>query len=161
MFKKYILPLFLSFLITFSAAFIGSAFTSKSIANWYQFLNKPSFAPPNWLFAPVWTILFLMMAIAVFLVWQKRKAIPIKTALILYLVQLILNAFWSVIFFGFRNPALAFFEIIVLWLLILFTLMNFYKINKIAGFLFLPYLLWVSFATILNLSIWLLNEATR
>jgi tryptophan-rich sensory protein len=92
-----------------------------------------------------------------FLVWQKRNAIPIKTALILYLFQLILNAFWSVIFFGFRKPALAFFEIIVLWLLILFTLINFYKINKIAGFLLLPYLLWVSFAAILNLSIWLLN----
>jgi len=157
MFKKYIFPFLVSFLVTFSAAFIGSSFTSQSIATWYQFLNKPSFAPPNWLFAPAWTLLYFLMALTVFLVWQKRKEIAVKTAVIFYFLQLILNALWSAIFFGLRNPALAFLEIIVLWFLILLTLIKFYKINKIAGLLLIPYLLWVSFASILNLFIWLLN----
>lgn len=157
MFKKYIIPLFLSILITFSAAFIGSFFTAKSIDNWYQFLNKPFFAPPNWLFAPVWTLLYILMALSAFLIWQKKKELKVNKALTLYFIQLILNAIWSIVFFGFRRPALAFFEIILLWLFILLTLIDFYKIKKMAGLLLIPYLLWVAFAAILNLSVWILN----
>jgi len=157
MFKKYILPFLIFLFITFLAAFIGSFFTAKSIPNWYQFLNKPVFAPPNWLFGPAWTLLYLLMTIAAFLVWQKRKEVKTKRALTLYFVQLTLNALWSVIFFGFQNLGLAFLEIVILWLFILSTFFNFYKIRKTAGFLFLPYLCWVTFAAILNLSVWLLN----
>jgi len=98
------------------------------------------------------------MAIAAFLIWQQRGAFVVKTALIFYFSQLILNALWSIIFFGLRKPGLAFIEIIVLWVFIFLTLIKFYQINKTAGLLLLPYLLWVTFASVLNLSVWLLNS---
>jgi tryptophan-rich sensory protein len=157
MFKKYLWPLMVSFFIAFSAGLIGSLFTAKSINAWYQFLNKPSFAPPNWLFAPAWTLLYLLMAIAAFLIWQKRKEFPSQIALRFYFIQLILNALWSIIFFGLHNPGWAFLEIVFLWIFILLTLIKFYKINKTAGWLLVPYLLWVSFASILNCAVWMLN----
>lgn len=157
MFKKSILPLLISILIVFSFGFIGSFFTTPSIATWYAFINKPSFSPPNWLFAPAWTLLYILMAIAAFLIWQKRDNPKTKQALIFYGIQLVLNAFWSIIFFGMHNPGLALLEIIILWLFILIILIKFYKINKTAGLLFIPYLLWVSFASILNYAIWILN----
>ena len=155
---KNILYFILSLLIVFLVAFIGSSFTTKSIANWYRFLKRPPFAPPNWLFAPAWGLLYLLMAIAAFLIWQQRGAFVVKTALIFYFSQLILNTLWSIIFFGLRKPGLAFIEIIVLWVFILLTLIKFYQINKTAGLLLLPYLLWVTFASVLNLSVWLLNS---
>jgi tryptophan-rich sensory protein len=158
MIKQKILPLMSFILITFIAAFIGSLFTTPSIASWYRNLNKPSFAPPNFLFAPVWTILFFLMAIAAFLVWQNKNNPQAKKALIFYFVQLAFNSLWSIIFFGLHNPGVAFLEIIILWLLILLTLIKFYKIQKIAGLLLVPYLLWVSFASFLNLFVWLLNK---
>ena len=157
MFKKSILPLLVFILITLFAGFIGSLFTTPSIASWYAFINKPSFSPPNWLFAPVWSLLYILMGIAAFLIWQKRDNLKTKPALMFYGIQLILNTFWSIIFFGMHNPGLAFLEIIILWTFILITLIKFYKINKAAGFLFIPYLLWVSFASILNFAIWMLN----
>jgi len=158
MIKQKILPLIGFILITFIAAFIGSLFTTPSIASWYRNLNKPSFAPPNFLFAPVWTILFFLMAIAAFLVWQNKNNPQAKKALIFYFVQLAFNSLWSIIFFGLHNPGVAFLEIIILWILILLTLIKFYKIQKIAGLLLVPYLLWVSFASFLNLFVWLLNK---
>jgi tryptophan-rich sensory protein len=158
MIKQKILPLIGFILITFIAAFIGSLFTTPSIASWYRNLNKPSFAPPNFLFAPVWTILFFLMAIAAFLVWQNKNNPQTKKALTFYFVQLAFNSLWSIIFFGLHNPGVAFLEIIILWLLILLTLIKFYKIQKIAGLLLVPYLLWVSFASFLNLFVWLLNK---
>ena len=158
MIKQKILPLMSFILITFIAAFIGSLFTTPSIASWYRNLNKPSFAPPNFLFAPVWTILFFLMAIAAFLVWQNKNNPQAKKALIFYFVQLAFNSLWSIIFFGLHNPGVAFLEIIILWLLILLTLIKFYKIQKIAGLLLVPYLLWVSFASFLNIFVWLLNK---
>ena len=157
MFKKSILPLLISILITLSAGFIGSFFTTSSITTWYAFINKPFFSPPNWLFAPVWTLLYILMGISAFLIWKKRDNLKTKQAFIFYGIQLILNALWSIIFFGMHNPGLALLEIIILWLFILITLIKFYKINKIAGLLFIPYLLWVSFASILNYAIWMLN----
>ncbi|NMB92300.1 MAG: tryptophan-rich sensory protein [Parcubacteria group bacterium] len=157
MIKQKIIPLLGFLLITFVAAFIGSSFTTPNIASWYRTLTKPSFAPPNWLFAPVWTILFVLMAVAAFLVYQKREHSEVKGALIFYFVQLILNSLWSIIFFGLHNPQLAFFEIIVLWIFILVTLIKFYKIHRTAGLLLVPYILWVSFASILNCAVWLLN----
>jgi len=157
MFKKHLFPLLISILLALSAGFIGSFFTTPSISSWYAFINKPSFSPPNWLFAPVWTLLYILMSIAAFLIWQKRDNPKAKQALRFYGTQLILNALWSIIFFGMHNPGLAFLEIIFLWSFILITLIKFYQINKIAGLLFIPYLLWVSFALILNLFVWMIN----
>jgi len=155
--KKYLFPLLISILIALSAGFIGSFFTTPSISTWYAFINKPSFSPPNWLFAPVWTLLYILMGIAAFLIWQKRDNQKTKQALRFYGTQLILNALWSIIFFGMHNPGLAFLEIIFLWIFIFLTLIKFYKINKTAGLLFVPYLAWISFALILNYAVWMLN----
>jgi benzodiazapine receptor len=146
-------------ILTFSAAFVGSIFTREAVPDWYATLNRPSFTPPNWLFSPVWTILYLLMAISAFLVWQKGLANPaVKIALILYLIQLILNALWSVIFFGLKLPLPAFIEIIMLWTAIAFTILAFARVSITAALILVPYILWVSFAAVLNFSIWFLNR---
>lgn len=131
---------------------IGSFFTISSIPTWYQTLIKPPFSPPNWIFGPVWTTLYILMGISLYLVWGKRR-IPM-----IFWIQLILNAAWSIIFFGMRNPALAFADIVVLWIAIFLTMKAFHPISKLAAYLLIPYFLWVSFASILNLSIWMLNK---
>ena len=134
--------------------------TRGSILTWYPTLVKPSFNPPNWVFAPVWSMLYIMMGIAAGLVWDRidfEKEI-VKKALVIFAVQLGLNALWSYIFFGLHNPMLAGIEIVLLWLMIYETYTQFSKINKIAGYLFIPYLAWVSFAMVLNASIWWLNR---
>lgn len=130
---------------------LGSFFTVSSIPIWYQTLNKPAFSPPNWVFGPVWTILYILMGISLYLVWTKRKVPPV------FWIQLILNALWSIIFFGLKNPTLALIDIIVLWIAIVLTIKSFSKINKLAGNLLMPYLIWVSFASVLNLGVVLLN----
>lgn len=141
--------------------FSGMA-TQSSIKTWFPTLIKPSFNPPNWVFAPVWSMLYIMMGIAAGLVWNRMEASKdkelVKKSLIFFAIQLGLNALWSVLFFGLRNPMLALIEIVLLWLMIYETYIKFSKIDKIAGYLFLPYLAWVSFATILNASIWWLNK---
>ena len=134
--------------------------TRSAITTWYPTLVKPSFNPPNWVFAPVWSMLYIMMGVAAGLVWNRidfEKEI-VKKALVFFAIQLALNALWSYLFFGLRNPTLAGIEIVILWLMIFETYVKFSKINKIAGYLFIPYLLWVSFATVLNASIWWLNR---
>ena len=134
--------------------------TRSAITTWYPTLVKPSFNPPNWIFAPVWSMLYIMMGDAAGLVWNRidfEKEI-VKKALVFFAIQLALNALWSYLFFGLRNPTLAGIEIVILWLMIFETYVKFSKINKIAGYLFIPYLLWVSFATVLNASIWWLNR---
>jgi benzodiazapine receptor len=134
--------------------------TRSSIETWYPTLVKPSFNPPNWIFAPVWSMLYIMMGVAAGLVWDRIdfEKIMVKKALVLFAIQLGLNALWSYLFFGLMNPTLALIEIVVLWLMIYETYIQFAKINKIAGYLFIPYLLWVSFAAVLNGSIWWLNR---
>lgn len=134
--------------------------TKSAIMTWYPTLIKPSFNPPNWIFAPVWSALYVMMGVAAGLVWSRMEEEKevVKSALILFAIQLGLNALWSYLFFGLKNPMLAGLEIIVLWLLIYETYIKFGKINKIAGYLFIPYLLWVSFAAVLNGAIWWLNR---
>ena len=134
--------------------------TRSAITTWYPSLIKPSFNPPNWIFAPVWTMLYVMMGVAAGLVWNRidiEKEL-VKKALIFFAIQLALNALWSFLFFGLKNPMLAGIEIVVLWLMIYETQTKFAKLNKIAGLLFIPYLLWVSFALVLNMSIWWLNR---
>jgi len=155
--KKYTLVFIFFLFVTFLAAFIGNFFTAPNIQNWYAVLEKPSFSPPNWLFGPVWTILYFLMAVSAFLIWQERESPQRKKALTLYFVQLALNTLWSIIFFGWHNLGLAFVEIIFLWFFIFLTLTTFYRIKKLSGILFIPYLIWVSFASILNLAIWQLN----
>lgn len=134
--------------------------TRSAIADWYPTLIKPSFNPPNWIFAPVWSMLYVMMGVAAGLVWDRmqQESEVVKKALLFFAIQLGLNALWSYLFFGLHNPMLAGLEIIVLWLMIYETYVQFAKINKIAGYLFIPYLAWVSFAAVLNASIWWLNK---
>ncbi len=134
--------------------------TRAAITDWYPTLVKPSFNPPNWIFAPVWSMLYIMMGVAAGLVWNRmeQEREVVKKALIFFAIQLALNALWSYLFFGLHNPMLAGLEIIVLWLMIFETYVQFGKINKIAGYLFLPYIAWVSFAAVLNASIWWLNS---
>ncbi len=148
--------LVISIFICLLAGFIGSFFTSPAIPTWYATLQKPSFAPPNWVFFPVWTSLFIMMGISLFLIWKKEDK-KVKTALYIFSAQLILNALWSVAFFGLRSPLTGLIDIIILWIAILATIISFMKISRTASYLLIPYILWVSFAAILNFSIWKLN----
>ncbi len=155
--KNNLLKLFLAILFCLSAGFIGSFFTITSIGSWYSQINKPFFNPPNFIFGPVWTFLYILMGISLYLVWQSKNKNK-KIALTFFFVQLILNSLWSILFFGLQNPLLAFIEIIILWIAILMTIIKFHKISKAASYLLIPYILWVSFASILNLSIYLLNR---
>lgn len=134
--------------------------TKASIETWYVYLEKPFFNPPNWIFAPAWSLLYVLMGVAAGLIWDRLDSNKevVKKALIVFAIQLALNALWSFLFFGLKNPLLALIEIIVLWLMIYETYSQFVKINKISGYLFLPYLAWVSFAMVLNGSIWWLNK---
>jgi tryptophan-rich sensory protein len=139
-------------LITEGAGIIGSIATFSSVKTWYlNSLIKPSFNPPSWLFAPVWTFLFFLMGVALYLVWTK------KNNLFWFWVQLLLNILWSFLFFGLHSPLFALFEIVLLWFAILITIIKFWSFNKNAGILLLPYLVWVSFASFLNFSIARLN----
>lgn len=149
----------ISIILTLGAGFIGSLTTRQAISTWYVTINKPPISPPNWLFAPVWTILFILMGIAFYLVWNKGISSPgVKTAIVLFLLQLVLNVVWSFLFFGLRSPMTAFIEIIPLWIAILFTIIYFFKVSPVAGYLLIPYILWVSFASILNGWIAILNR---
>lgn len=155
---KLILAIFVCLL----AGIIGSVFTYPAIGSWYAFLEKPFFAPPNWLFGPAWTTLYFLMGVSLYLVWKtksKQKGfIALKNeALNIFYTQLALNALWSIIFFGLKSPSLAFVEILLMWVLIAATICKFSKISKAASYLLIPYLLWVSFATLLNASIVYLN----
>ncbi|MDD4135666.1 MAG: tryptophan-rich sensory protein [Candidatus Shapirobacteria bacterium] len=138
-------------LITEGAGIVGSIATSSSVKTWYLTLNKPSFQPPSWIFAPVWTSLFLLMGISLYLVWNKKNDIR------WFWIQLFLNIVWSYLFFGLKNPTLAVFEIILLWFAILINIIVFWRYNKKASILLIPYLAWVSFASYLNFSIARLN----
>lgn len=142
--------------ICLAIGIIGSVFTMSSIPIWYESLKKPSFAPPNWAFGPVWTTLYILMGISLYLV-LKKEVKNVKTQLIIFGVQLTLNVIWSFLFFGLQNPFYAFIEIILLWIAILFTSISFYRISKKASMLLIPYIVWVSFASILNYYVWILN----
>jgi len=153
------IKLIISVLACLLAGFVGSVATMPSIPTWYASLQKPPFNPPNWIFGPVWTTLFIMMGVAAFLVWDKGlEKKEVRVALAIFGIQLLLNVFWSVLFFGMQSPLYAFIDIIALWASILATIIYFYKISATAGYLLIPYILWVSFASILNLSIAILNR---
>jgi translocator protein len=139
------------------AAAIGALFRP---GEWYEQLAKPSWRPPNWLFAPVWTLLYLTIAVSGWLVWREVGLAGGALALSIYLVQLLLNASWTPLFFGLHRPDLALLDIALLWLTISATMAVFYPLSASAAWLLLPYLLWVSFAAALNFSIWRLNAET-
>lgn len=150
--------LLLSLAMTFIAAAIGGIFTIPSITNWYPTLQKPAFTPPNWVFGPVWTTLYFLMAVSFYLVWAKKsKEKYFKGAAEIYFMQLVLNVLWSVVFFGFRNTLGGLLVIIPLWTSILVTIFKFYKVDKNAAYLLIPYILWVSIASSLNYLVWILN----
>ncbi len=151
---KNLVKLILSIVVCQLAGIIGSIFTIKSVSTWYLTLNKPFFNPPNWLFGPIWISLYFLMGIALFLVLQKKDN---KKALILFGTQLFLNAFWSIVFFGLKSPLFGLIVIFVLWALILLTIIKFFKVSKPAAWLLIPYIVWVSFASVLNLYLWILN----
>ena len=141
--------------LSFSAAAIGGFFMPGA---WYATLKKPSWNPPNWIFGPVWTALYTTMAIAAWLVWKRGGFAGQRVALSLFLAQLLFNALWSPLFFGLRHPALAFADIVLLWLALLSTVAAFWSARPIAGALLLPYLAWVTFASALNFALWRLNH---
>jgi tryptophan-rich sensory protein len=154
---KFIAPI-IFIIVSQAAGIVGAVFTSPAIPNWYASLNKPSFNPPGWIFGPVWTILYTMMGLAAWLVWQKwGESSVAKAAVILFFVHLVFNTLWSILFFGLQNPMLAFIEILFLWGMILALIILFYQVDKRAAYLMIPYILWVSFAAVLNFSIWRLN----
>lgn len=147
-----------SILLSQLAGIIGSLATASAISTWYVTLVKPDFNPPNWIFGPVWITLYTLMGIALYLVWSKGNQIPqVKTATSIFLLHLVVNSAWSIAFFGLKNLGLALAIIIVLWLMIVLLIRLFSKLNIWASRLLWPYLLWVSFATLLNFSLWQLN----
>ena len=143
--------------LCFGASEIGRRVTMPEINGWYATLDKPSFNPPNWIFGPVWGVLFLLMAIAAWLVWRRFGFKRAPAAMMVFLVQLVANVMWSILFFGMHSPSMAFYGICVLWSLIVSTIMLFWKKSPLAGSLLLPYLGWVTFAGLLNFWIWRLN----
>jgi benzodiazapine receptor len=145
-------------LVCQAAGLIGSVFTVSGITTWYASINKPVFNPPNWIFAPVWTTLFLLMGVAAYLVWEKGLGNrDVRFALSVFGAQLALNVLWSLIFFGLQNPFYAFIEILFLWVAIALAILRFSGISRNAALLMVPYIAWVSFAAFLNYHIWMLN----
>lgn len=156
---KSILKLIASIAICQSAGLLGALFTVSSIGNWYNLLNQPSFRPPNWIFGPTWATLYTLMGISLYWVWTKgTKKKKDGGTLGLFVIHLVLNASWSIIFFGLHNILLSLVNIVALWILIVMVIIGFYRIDKKSSLILLPYLAWVSFATLLNYNIWLLNR---
>ena len=150
--KKIILMIIIAEL----AGVIGSVVTIPAIGSWYVTLNKPWFTPPSWAFGPVWITLYALMGIGAGLVWNSLRKLK-KTALQIYGIQLALNVIWSFLFFGLKNILVSFIEIGIMWIIILLTIIAFYKVNRKAAYLLLPYIVWVTIATSLNYYVWLLN----
>lgn len=147
--------------LTAGAAILGSLVTIPAISGWYSSLSKPAFTPPSWIFGPVWTVLYFLMALSLYQIWirekDKKLGKKVSESLHYYWLQLVLNVLWSYLFFGLRNPLFALFEILFLWGSVFMTFKAFSRIDKIAGWLLVPYLAWISFAVLLNASIWLAN----
>lgn len=162
--RKPLIALVVALLVPFIVAAIGGGATSSALSDWYRTLRKPEWNPPDWIFGPVWTTLYLIMGIASWLVWRKGQEAPeeqqkeVQGALTLYGFHLVLNLLWSLIFFGLRRVDLALIEIGALWVALLATLIRFYRIRPLAGLILIPYQAWVTFAATLNATIWQLNR---
>lgn len=155
---KKIVQFIICLLIPIVVGGLSGFATSNNIESWHQYLVKPWFNPPNYLFGPVWTSLYLLMGISFFIIVNKTKNEQRNKAIIAFFIQLTLNFMWSFIFFHFHQIGLAFIEIVLLWCSIIWMIIQFYKVDKIAAYLNIPYLLWVSFASVLNFAIWNLNK---
>ena len=157
--KVHVGKLILSIGVCQLAGLIGGLWTKDAVRTWYMAIKKPGFTPPGWVFGPVWILLYIMMGIALYIVWRSSSVHASKTmALVVFGIQLVLNALWSFAFFYLQNPKAGLIEIIILWIVILVTILLFYQIRKGAALLLLPYFLWVTFAAFLNYSIWMLNK---
>ncbi len=143
----------------FATAAIGSLATFRGVETWYPGLSKPAWTPPSALFGPVWSALYIAMAVAAWRVWRKQSGRAAHAVLRTYAAQLVLNGLWSVLFFGMRRPDLAMVDIVALWLLLVVALVRFWPVDRVAGWLWLPYVAWVTFASMLNASIWMLNRS--
>ena len=155
---RQVVGLLVCLAVVFAAAAVGAPFTARATNTWYVEIERPAWTPPNWVFGPVWTMLYLLMAVAVWLVWREGGFATHGKALTLFVVQLVLNAAWTPIFFGARWFGVACIEIVLLWLAILLSTVAFVRIRPVAGWLLVPYLLWVSYASTLNAGIWWLNR---
>ena len=150
------MKLVLSILLPQTAGFVGSIFTLNAIPTWYEYLTKPSFAPPNWIFAPMWVTLYLAMGIAVYLNWISNNK-QSKYNVRLFFIHLLFNFIWTPVFFGLKNLGLALIVILLLMYLIVLMIVKFWRVNKVSSILLIPYLIWVAFASLLNYYYWILN----
>jgi tryptophan-rich sensory protein len=164
---RHAAALVISVLACSGAAAVGAIATSQSVMTWYRTLERPTWSPPDWLFGPVWTLLYAMMAVAAFLVWRRGFGVPgqipdvrpaVRIALVVFAVQLALNALWSWLFFAMRSPLAGLIEIVVLWIAIAATIALFWPLSRIAAGMMVPYLAWVTFATALNGTLWWMNR---
>jgi benzodiazapine receptor len=149
--------LVLSLLLTLAIGGIAGWITNPEIGGWYQTIQKPSWQPPNWVFGPVWTVLYILMGIAFWLVWREPSSERRNAAIVFFMIQLLFNFLWSIIFFNFHSIGWALIDIAALWIFIIITIFSFRRVNKTAAWLMVPYICWVSFAMILNYSIFRLN----
>jgi len=147
-----------SLLLPIGLGSIAGIFTTKEIVGWYASLDKPSFNPPSYLFGPVWTALFILMGVSMFLIWNRPKTELRQKALTIFGIQLFFNFWWSILFFSFHTAFLAVVDILIMWFLIIYMISIFKKIKPVAAYLQIPYFLWVTFATVLNICIWYLNR---
>lgn len=153
-----IYKILISIILCLGIGFLGGFATASSVNEWYVMLNKPIFNPPSYLFGPVWTLLYILMGVSVGMIWHDGNSSAHRKAIGIFIIQLILNFLWSFLFFYFQQPFIAFIEIVVLWVMIILTIKHFYSIKKMAAYLLLPYLAWVSFASVLNFSLYWLNR---
>jgi tryptophan-rich sensory protein len=156
-YKRWV-PLGLFLVLAFAAAALGALATATSVDTWYPTLRKPDWNPPSWIFSPVWTLLYLLMAVATWRAWRTENVSTARRTVSLYSAQLTLNALWSILFFGMRQPGAALIEIIILWALLVVILLRFWRLDRIAAMLWAPYVAWVTFAAFLNGAIWTLNR---
>jgi benzodiazapine receptor len=156
--KLQIIKLIVSLILPLALGTIAGIFTAQSVPEWYATLNRPSFNPPNWIFGPVWTTLYIIMGISLFLIWRQDMRKERNLAILVFMLQLLFNFGWSFIFFHFKMIGFALIELILLWISIVIMLVLFYKIKPIASYINIPYLLWVTFATVLNGSYYFLNR---
>ena len=153
-----IIKLLISLIVPLSIGAIAGIFTAQAIPDWYASLNRPSFNPPNGIFGPVWTTLYMLMGISFFIIWKQPADTKRNTGMIIFFIQLLLNFCWTFLFFYFKEIGFALIEIIVMWIAILIMLISFYKVKPVAAYINIPYILWVSFATVLNAAYYLLNS---
>ena len=155
---KIIIPFIICLIIPLIIGGISGFITSNEIGTWYTTLKKPTFNPPNYLFGPVWTLLYILMGISLYMIWESPKSKERKKALKVFSLQLFFNFWWSILFFSFHLLFVAVIDILLLWIYIIYMIKLFKEVKPLAAFINIPYLLWVSFATVLNISIWWLNK---